>query len=552
MKIKNKLSLLVIAIMLVAIGSVAIILLRQASTISINLSVRSLRNMTGQRAQYWKGREDGILQMLRGVASIMGDYETIPAAERRDRFDEFLRITLVNNTNMVRIFSIWKPNAMDGMDSSYIGRTGSTATGQYAMTWGRDTGPVIATPNLVAGQVTAWLNGPNAHKDRIENLTPFKVEGKDTFIFRFGVPIINSRTNEVVGNITCLIDIVQMQEVLQNALATLDEIYAISIYSNDGTIMASFMPDRIGKKLIDADLQYGPYKEQAHQAVLDGKEFYCHSYAPLLKENLHIIMLPIPIGNSDSAWTIMMGSADSYMLKEVRAITRFTIVLAVIAIAAAGLIVFFVLSGITGPISIVADVLKSVAQGDLTKSINVSSKDEIGQLAHDFDATVEKIKHMVKKKKKQSGVLSGIGADLSSNMTETAAAINQITANIQSTKGRVMSQSASVTETNATMEQVIANLNKLNGHVENQGRNVSQASSAIEEMVANINSVTNTLVNNAANVKNLKEASEVGRGGLQEVASDIQEIARESEGLLEINAVMENIASQTNLLSMNA
>ena len=44
----------------------------------------------------------------------------------------------------------------------------------------------------------------------------------------------------------------------------------------------------------------------------------------------------------------------------------------------------------------------------------------------------------------------------------------------------------------------------------------------------------------------------MGRAGLQEVANDIQEIARESEGLLAINAVMENIASQTNLLSMNA
>jgi methyl-accepting chemotaxis protein len=44
----------------------------------------------------------------------------------------------------------------------------------------------------------------------------------------------------------------------------------------------------------------------------------------------------------------------------------------------------------------------------------------------------------------------------------------------------------------------------------------------------------------------------VGRTGLQDVATDIQEIAKESEGLLEINSVMENIASQTNLLSMNA
>ena len=102
------------------------------------------------------------------------------------------------------------------------------------------------------------------------------------------------------------------------------------------------------------------------------------------------------------------------------------------------------------------------------------------------------------------------------------------------------------------MEQVTVNINKLNGHVENQSRNVSQASAAIEEMVANISSVTDTLVKNGANVKTLQEASEVGRTGLQDVATDIQEIARESEGLLEINSVMENIASQTNLLSMNA
>lgn len=42
------------------------------------------------------------------------------------------------------------------------------------------------------------------------------------------------------------------------------------------------------------------------------------------------------------------------------------------------------------------------------------------------------------------------------------------------------------------------------------------------------------------------------RTGLQEMATDIQEIALESEGLLETNAVMENIASQTNFLLMNA
>jgi methyl-accepting chemotaxis protein len=102
------------------------------------------------------------------------------------------------------------------------------------------------------------------------------------------------------------------------------------------------------------------------------------------------------------------------------------------------------------------------------------------------------------------------------------------------------------------MEQITVNINKLNSHIENQTASVAQSSTAIEEMLANIHSVTQTLVKNTGNVKDLAEASEVGRSGLQEVATDIQEIARESEGLLEINAVMENIASQTNLLSMNA
>ena len=100
--------------------------------------------------------------------------------------------------------------------------------------------------------------------------------------------------------------------------------------------------------------------------------------------------------------------------------------------------------------------------------------------------------------------------------------------------------------------KVQAMMEQLNEHVEEQSSSVAASSSATEEMIANIRSVTDTLITNSKNVKELQEASEAGHTSLNEVVTDIQGIARESESLLEINAVMQNIASQTNLLSMNA
>jgi hemerythrin-like metal-binding protein len=106
--------------------------------------------------------------------------------------------------------------------------------------------------------------------------------------------------------------------------------------------------------------------------------------------------------------------------------------------------------------------------------------------------------------------------------------------------------------TSAAMSQISGNISRLNEEVEAQSTGVTQASGAIEEMLTNIDSVTKIIRTNAENVSRLVESPGIGRSGLQHVAADIQGIARESEGLLEINSVIENVASQTNLLSMNA
>jgi len=213
---------------------------------------------------------------------------------------------------------------------------------------------------------------------------------------------------------------------------------------------------------------------------------------------------------------------------------------------------YFTTKSILTPIGLLTRTLDDTANGDLTKRLPEAGKDEISRASRSFNKTMEALGKMIGAVKHQAKTLSEIGDELASNMAQTASAMNQITANIQRIKGRVLNQSASVTETNATMEQVSVNIDKLNGNVEHQTGAVSQAAKALNQVMSNIHDITVTLTKNVESVRDLQESSVTGRSSLQEVLSDIQEIARESDGLQEINAVMENIAGQTNLLSMNA
>jgi len=553
MKIKFKLSILIITIVAVIVTGVAVILLRQASGIALDLSKQKTMYLARQRALYWDGRMNGYINVLQTLSNIMNFYENLPAEERRQTYEETMQSVFEDMPDFVRMFTVWKPDAIDGMDAENIGRVGSTSTGQFAYALARDTGEIKPLTAVVVNEVMAQITGPNARVVGMSDPAPFKNMGKDTFAVRIIVPVLNKRLNEIVGAIGCQLDIGMIQPKVEQTIKDFDEVTSMVVYSDNGFVLANYLPEFIGKQ-IDTETQYGPYLKDVKNVIKNAQEWEGTAYDPELHTNMVMAVANIPIGASPTTWSIMVGSTEAYILKDVNAMRDFVIILAAAALAAAVGLIYIVLSRTTKPIVKVSETLKDISEGegDLTRIITVDSKDEIGDLALYFNKTLEKIKNMIINIKDEAGGLTQIGNDLASNMTETASAVHQINANIQSIKGRVISQSASVTQTNATMEQVIININKLNGHVENQSSNISRASSAIEQMVANVGSVTQTLVKNTDNVNSLKEAAETGRNGLQGVAADIQEIARKSEDLLKINAIMEDIASQTNLLSMNA
>jgi methyl-accepting chemotaxis protein len=549
MKLKFRLSLIVIVIMVVVVAGISIILLTRASNMQMTTARTSQTRLAAYEGRRIQGRYDNYMKVAVSLANTFAEFGTLPVEDRRILLADNMDAILKHEEDILGIFAVLKPNVLDGLDAQFAGQIGSSPTGQFIPWHHKMNGPVEFASFADYETVVLGSRETAGH--------PYvrKIQGKDTMIVRLTTPIFHPATKEVIGCIGVNCDLDALQNIVDQVIEEEKEVAFMAVYTDDGTILSSLVPERTGKNIREVDNGlFTNHMNEVINAINKGEQIAVAEYSPVLGTDLEIVMRPFTIGTADTPWTMGIGTPKNIILAEVNAMETFTIIVVIIAVVIAMLIIYFVVGSTTKPIVNVALTLKDISEGegDLTKTVNINSKDEVGDLARYFNATLGKIKALVITIKRQAVALFDIGSELATNMTETAAAINEITANIQSIKGRVLNQSASVTETNATMEQITININKLNDNVDKQTGSVSKSSSAIEEMIANINSVTQTLTKNAESVKELLDASDVGRTGLQDVATDIQEIARESEGLLEINAVMENIASQTNLLSMNA
>ncbi|EMB28242.1 methyl-accepting chemotaxis protein [Treponema denticola] len=253
-------------------------------------------------------------------------------------------------------------------------------------------------------------------------------------------------------------------------------------------------------------------------------------------------------------WTIIINAPVNEFMGTVNELRIKMLVIGAITLAAALIVVFFVARVMIKPIKVVVEALKDIAQGegDLTVRLPVHGNDEVTDLSEYFNETIEKIGSSIKTVGKNTIDMTNIGNELASNMTETASAVHQISANIDGVKQQALTQAASVTETAATVEEIIRTIRQLNNSIENQAASVAESSSAIEQMVGNIASITQTLGKTDDVIKTLASATADGKETVTGANTVTQRIAEESGGLLEASSVIQHIASQTNLLAMNA
>ena len=217
-------------------------------------------------------------------------------------------------------------------------------------------------------------------------------------------------------------------------------------------------------------------------------------------------------------------------------------------------VVNIALNALFGRIKKVTNEIADLATGkaDLSQKIPVKAKDEIGDLAESCNLLTESLSNMFKKIKEAVASLVYSGTEIEGHSQSTIGDVQKTTERIQEISARSKIQ-------NETMDMVAdssSNVNKsiqlFTSRIGMQAEAISEISGHVNEISANIQSIDENVNKISQKYELLVNDSKTGQKDQMTVVDKVGEIQAQAGRLKEANAVIRSIASQTNLLAMNA
>ncbi len=218
------------------------------------------------------------------------------------------------------------------------------------------------------------------------------------------------------------------------------------------------------------------------------------------------------------------------------------------------IVMLFLNRTILRPLKRIGEAVKNLASGkaDLTYRIDFSSRDEFGKIVDDVNTFIKMMQEIMSQISGAEQSLAKVGLDLTESADSTASATTQIMANIQSVKDLSKNQNDTVEKTGDVITQANKDTDTLGTLIDNQAAGITESSASIEQMMGNIKNVSASVQNMATNFGELTNTVDDGKKRLNDVAEKIKLIEDQSKNLVQANQIIASIASQTNLLAMNA
>ena len=393
---------------------------------------------------------------------------------------------------------------------------------------------------------TDWFQ--SARKGKYVITEPAQSSSDRRYIFIVAIPV-----RDLQGKITGVINATVLGDALSNLISDIivGETGTAYLVSSSGTILGNRRPEILYKsiysEIIGSDTSaFAQFLKQSlasHKSSVNVSEI----------KGTQSISAVASMRYAD--WTLLLTAPVSeFMAENVSNLIKTFILIALIQLVVAIALGFYIARNITRPINHVIAALRNIAQGegDLTIELPASGKDETSVLSAYFNQTIAKLRNSIQRVGTDSREMESVGSDLESNMMSVSQVVSNITAGIDDLKKRFVEQEESVSGTAAAIEHIITTLRLLDESIGKQAAMVDESSASFDKMSHSIGTVGENVVETREVIRNLSAATNDGRETLVKANEVSQRISEASGDLIEAGAVIENIASQTNLLAMNA
>ena len=191
-------------------------------------------------------------------------------------------------------------------------------------------------------------------------------------------------------------------------------------------------------------------------------------------------------------------------------------------------------------------------KGDITTRLYIGNFDDFGRIMHSMNKLMDFLRDSLTTLKNESGSVGGAANDLLSITDNSSTSMNMIVNSFE----EMHKQNA---EKDALLESAKNNIYKLNEDaakvsqtMQEQAQAEEQNAESISQMAENTNQI-NELIKQAKELsKNLSDSSEAGSTEVQKTELVINSVSEKSKQMSEVIQVIQQVASQTNLLAMNA
>jgi methyl-accepting chemotaxis protein len=193
---------------------------------------------------------------------------------------------------------------------------------------------------------------------------------------------------------------------------------------------------------------------------------------------------------------------------------------------------------ILGALPKVVQFARGVADGDLTRTLGLKRKDEIGRLGEALDGMSVKLREIV--------------ATVHNSAEQVASSSKEISVNAQKLAEGSQSQASTLEETSASVEELTASVDQVSEHAQSQASAAEQGATSMAQVQKSIEEVSRNVTEISGLARQSVDNAVEGAKAVQHVVAGINLIASSSEKIGGIVTVISDIADQTNLLALNA